>query len=86
MQFSKLLEINVRDDVCSNTEDLGEFDKARSKRGNRRGQLSRALPVSFVREESRRSNQNPPSTIAQEREQKRRKPIPHDENADNHDD
>src|SRR5207237_4617714 len=84
VQFSKLLEINVRDDVCTNTEDLGEFDETWSKRGNRCGQPSRALPMSFVREESRRSNENPASPIAKEREQKRREPIPHDENTDDH--
>src|SRR5262249_11156889 len=84
VQVSKFFDVQLRNDVCPNPEDLRELDEAWAKRRDGLGQLSRPLAMRLFGHESRRSCKYPPAPVSQERDQGRCEAIPDDEDPENH--
>jgi hypothetical protein len=84
VQVSKFCNVQLWNDVGSNPEDLRELDKAWAKRCDGLGQLSRSLAMRLFGHESRRSRKYPPAPVSQERGQEGRKPVPDNEDPENH--
>src|SRR5439155_10693511 len=84
MQLGQFFQVDVWNDVGANSEHLSQLDETRSQRCDPRRQPPRALAVGFIGQRTRRANKNPPPAIPQEREQKRCKAIPYDEDSENH--
>src|SRR5688572_18440628 len=84
VKLRKLLQVDWRDNIGTNCEDLGHLDKARPERRDSRSQSACAFPMFFIGKESWRAKQNPSLPIAEECNQKWSQPVPYNEDAKQH--
>ena len=84
MQFRKLFDIDLGNDIGADSEYLSEFDEAGAQRRDCAGKLPGAGTVHFIAQETRRAGQDPSPAVAQERNEKRGEPIPYDEDSEDH--
>ena len=81
---AEFFDVNQRNDIGADRENLRELDETRAKRCNARGELPRALAVGLFGRETGRSCDDPSPPVAQKCNEKRRKTIPDDEDSQEH--